>query len=92
MGLFFITNKTRRRFLRMIEEDFKKGLLEKDKKIFRKLIEMDPENRQCLAKFKYLDKELRNEGKKNIPPVDVLEEIAERCGIPYQNNTTFQSQ
>jgi hypothetical protein len=92
MGLFFITNKTRRRFLRMIEEDFKKGLLERDKKIFRKLIEMDPENRQCLAKFKHLDKELRNEGKKNVPPVDVLEEIAERCGILYQNNTTFQPQ
>jgi hypothetical protein len=83
MGLFFITNKNQRRFLRMIEEDFKKGLLEKDKKIFRKLMDVDPENRKCLAKFKTLDKELRNEGKKNIPPVDVVEEIAERCGIPY---------
>jgi hypothetical protein len=83
MGLFFITNKNQRRFLRLIEEDFKKGLLEKDKKTFRKLIDADPENRQCLTRFKNLDKELRNEGKKNVPPVDVLEEIAERCGILY---------
>jgi hypothetical protein len=45
-------------------------------------MDVDPENRKCLAKFKHLDKELRNEGKKNIPPVDVVEEIAERCGIP----------
>jgi hypothetical protein len=81
MGLFFITNKNQRRFLRMIEEDFKKGLLEKDKKTFRKLMDADPENRKCLARFKYLDKELRNEGKKNIPTVDVLEEIAGHCGI-----------
>jgi hypothetical protein len=65
----------------MIEEDFKKGLLEEDKKEFRKLMNIDPENRQCFAKFKYLDKELRTEGKKNIPPVNVVEEIAECCGI-----------
>jgi hypothetical protein len=65
----------------LIEEDFKKGLLEKDKAAFRKLMNIDPENRECFAKFKYLDKELRNEGKKNIPPVDVLKEIAECCGI-----------
>jgi hypothetical protein len=82
MELFFITNKNQRRFLRMIEEDFKKGLLEKDKKVFRRLMDVEPENRKCLARFKYLDKELRNEGKKNIPPVDIVEEIAERCGIP----------
>jgi hypothetical protein len=71
----------------MIEEDFKKGLFEKDKKKFRKLMDADPENRKCLAKFKYLDKELRNEGKKNIPPVDVLEEVAERCGILYSKHS-----
>jgi hypothetical protein len=65
----------------MIEEDFKKGLLEKDKTTFRKLMNIDPENRKCFAKFKYLDKELRNEGKKNIPSVDVVEEIAEYCDI-----------
>ncbi|MDR0692082.1 MAG: hypothetical protein LBF69_03485 [Prevotellaceae bacterium] len=83
MGLFFITNKNQRRFLRIIEEDFKKGLLEKDKKTFRELMDIEPENRKCLAQFKHLDKELRNEGKKNIPPVDILEEIAERCEIRY---------
>jgi hypothetical protein len=65
----------------MIEEDFKRGLLEKDKQEFRKLMNIDPENRRCFAKFKYLDKELRSEGKKNIPPVNVVEEIAEHCGI-----------
>jgi seryl-tRNA synthetase len=81
MGLFSITNKNQRKFLRMIEKDFKKGLLEKDKQKFRKLIDIDPENRKCLSRFKNLDKELRNEGKKNIPNVDVSEEIAERCGI-----------
>ncbi|MDR0738244.1 MAG: hypothetical protein LBF39_04110 [Prevotellaceae bacterium] len=83
MGLFLITNKNQRRFLRMIKEDFKKGLLEKDKKTFRKLLDADPENRKCLARFKHLDKELRSEGKKNIPPADVCEEIAERCRILY---------
>jgi hypothetical protein len=67
----------------MIEEDFKKGLLEKDKKAFRQLMDTDPENRKCFVKFKYLDKELRNESKKNIPPVDAVEEIAQHCGIPY---------
>jgi dephospho-CoA kinase len=83
MGLFCITNKNQRRFLRMIEKDFKKGLLEKDKQKFRQLIDADPENRKCLNNFKHLDKDLRNEGKKMIPPVDVLKEIAERCGILY---------
>jgi hypothetical protein len=83
MGLFLITNKNQRRFLRMIEKDFKKGLCEKEKKTFRELLDADQENRKCLAQFKHLDKNLRNEGKKNIPPVDMLEEIAERCKIFY---------
>jgi hypothetical protein len=82
MGLFRITNKNRRRFLRLIEEDFKQGLLDKDKKRFWELLDVDPENRKCLDKFKCLDKDLRNEGKKNIPPVDIVEEVAEYCDIP----------
>lgn len=81
MGLLRITTNNRRRFRRLIEEDFKRGLLGRDKKTFRKLIDADPENRKCLARFKYLDKELRNEGRKNIPPVNIVEEVAARCGI-----------
>jgi hypothetical protein len=83
MGLFRITNKNQRHFLRLIEEDFKQGLLDRDKKKFRELLEVDPENRKCLDRFKCLDKDLRNEGKKNIPTVDITEEVAERCGILY---------
>jgi hypothetical protein len=83
MELFCITNKNRRRFLRLIEEDFKQGLLDRDKQKFRELLDADPENRTCLDKFKCLDKDLRNEGKKNVPPVDIVEEVAERCGILY---------
>ena len=83
MGLFCMTNKNQRRFLRLIEKDFKNGLLEKDKQKFRQLLDADPENRKCLTLFKQLDKDLRSEGKKTIPHVDVLEKIAERCGILY---------
>jgi hypothetical protein len=46
-------------------------------------MDTDPENRKCFVKFKYLDKELRSEGKKNIPPVNAVEEIAGHCGILY---------
>jgi hypothetical protein len=83
MGLLRITNKNQRRFLRLIEEDFKRGLLDKDKKKFRELLDIEPENRKCLDKFKCLDKDLRNEGKKNIPPIDIVEEVAGYCGILY---------
>jgi hypothetical protein len=88
MGLFRIANKNQRRFQRLIEEDFKHGLLDKDKQKFRELLDADPENRICLDKFKCLDKELRNEGKKNIPPVDIVEEVAERCGIRLHQPAT----
>jgi hypothetical protein len=82
MGLLFTANRSKRRFLRLIEEDFKKGLIEKEKKKFRQLLDTNPENRQYFEKFKCLDKDLRSEGKKNIPPINVVDEVAQLCNIP----------
>jgi hypothetical protein len=74
-------NRTIRRFLRLIEEDFKKGLMDNEKMKFRKLLDIEPETRKYLEKFKTLDKNLRSEGKKTIPTVDFTNDVAALCGI-----------
>jgi len=70
-------------FLRLMEEDFKEGLFEPEKTKFRQFLHTNLDNRRHFEKFKNLDKDLRNEGGKRIPPIDITEKAARLCGITY---------
>ncbi len=81
MGFSIIKRKGLRRFLFLIKKDFKKGLIETEKDEFRGLLETVPAARKYLDALKRLDRDLKREGKKTIPPFDQAEEIIRRCGI-----------
>ncbi len=78
MGLFVRSNMSK--FLYLTRKDFKKNLMEKEKEEFKRLLAL-PECRAYLDVLKRLDKDLKREGKKTIPAVDLSAEIMRRCGI-----------
>ncbi len=81
MGFSILKRNDFNRFLFLTKKDFKKGLLEREKEAFKRLLETVPAARKYLDVSKRLDRDLKREGKKTIPPFDQAEEIIRRCGI-----------